>query len=394
MKRIVELDGVRTIAVASVIACHFAPFSNWFGQFPAHYGGLGVDVFFVLSGFLITTILLELKNAEHPYKIFYARRTIRIMPPYLLLLLVVYGIAFFVHDPIEPKKFVGQILFLRSFLHVSSDFHRLIAVFHHPSLIPNPFAHTSNKFVDRDYAILPITGSLGPTWSLSVEEWFYVIWAPVVLLLSRRWIAAVGAAMCLSGCFMRWAISPPSLILRSADILITGALLALWIEHRRKLALALQQKYDRLFHLTAVLAGLTYILLVTLHRELLSMTFAEVAFAGAVGWLIVNAGSRNPFSRFLRFAPMVYIGSISYMLYLIHLPMYFLVRAAVSKLPLAISQNGRYWVVSMATVVCAVAFSALSWKLYEAPILSHKDRWTDWIVRKREPSADDVPITG
>jgi peptidoglycan/LPS O-acetylase OafA/YrhL len=384
MKRIVELDGVRTVAVAGVIACHFAPFSNWFGQIPAHYGGLGVDIFFVLSGFLITTILLELKHAEHPYKVFYARRFIRIMPPYILLLVIVYGIALFAHDPIEPEKFFGQILFLRSFLNIGSDLHRLVAVIHHPSLIPNPFAITFNKFVEPDYPILPITGALGPTWSLSVEEWFYVLWAPVVLLLNRTWIVAVGIAMCVAGFLLRWIISPPSMILRSSDILIAGALLALWIEHRRSLDATTQRRNDLLFGIASALSGVIYLLLVIAHRELVSMTFAEFAFAGAVGWLILHAGSSNPVSWFLRLKPMVYLGSISYMLYLIHLPMYFLVRAGVTHVAGDVNQEARYWIVSITTAVLSVAFSAASWKFYESPILKHKDRFTDWVLGRKE----------
>lgn len=384
MKRIVELDGVRTIAVASVIACHFAPFSNWFDQLPAHYGGLGVDVFFILSGFLITTILLGLKGARHPYKAFYARRFVRIMPPYLLLLAIVYGIAWFVHDQIEPQKVAGQLLFLRSFVNIGADLHRLVAVIHHPGMIPNPFALTFNKFVEPDYPVMPITASLGPTWSLSVEEWFYVLWAPVVLLLSRRWILVVGVAMCVEGFFVRWILSPPAMILRSADILIAGALLALWIERRRSLEVARQRLYDRVLNIAALGAALVYLLLAVLHRELVSMTFAEIAFAGFVGWLILHGGSPNPLSRFLRWTPMVYIGSISYMLYLIHLPMYFLVRAGVTRLNLNLHQETRYWVVALAAMALSVAFSAASWRFYEAPILEHKDRLTDWIVGEGE----------
>ena len=384
MKRIVELDGVRTVAVLGVIACHFAPFSNWFNQLPAHYGGLGVDIFFVLSGFLITTILLELKHSEHPYKIFYARRFLRIMPPYLLLLVIVYGIAFFAHDPIEPQKFVGQLLFLRSFNKIGVDIHAIAAVLRHPSLIPSPLAITFNKFVDRDYPILPITGSLGPTWSLSVEEWFYVLWAPVVLLLSRRWIVVVGILMCLQGLLLRWFINPGALVLRCADILIAGALLAIWMEHRGKLPKAERAKYDRILDIAAALCMIVFVLLIVVHRELLSLSFAEVAFAGGVCWLIRHANAANPVCAVLRWKPIVYIGSISYTLYLIHLPMYFLVRAAIMRIFSGMSEDARFWVVSLTSMALSVAFSALSWTLYEAPILRYKDHLTDWITGKRK----------
>ena len=391
MKRIVELDGVRTLAVGMVITCHFAPFANWFNQFAGHNGGLGVDIFFVLSGFLITTILLGSKNQEHPYEIFYARRFLRIMPPYLLLLVIVYGIAFFAHDVIEPKKFIGQLLFLRSFSTVGEEAHRLIAVIHNPHLIPNPFAVTIPKFVDRDYPILPITGSLGPTWSLSVEEWFYVLWAPVVLMLRRPAIVAIGFFLCFTGFLLRWFISPSG-ILRSGDILIAGALLAIWIEYRKTLPVASQAKYDRLFDAATLVAGAIFVTLTLLQRDLMAMTFAEILFAGGVAWLIRHANSANPLSSFLRWKPIVWVGSISYTLYLIHLPMYFLVRAAITRIlgEANAATEVRYWIVALTTIVLALIFSWLSWQFFEAPILSYKEHLTDWITSRHEQKATTV----
>lgn len=306
------------------------------------------------------------------------------MPPYLLLLAIVYGIALSAHDSIEPRKFVGQLLFLRSFNKIGVDLHAIVAVLRHPHLIPNPFSITFNKFVDRDYPILPITGSLGPTWSLSVEEWFYVLWAPVVLLLNRRWIVVVGLSMCLQGLLLRWFISPEALVVRCADILIAGALLAVWMEHRSNLSRTEQAGYDRLFDLAAAASMTVFVTLIVLHRELLSVSFAEVAFAGGVCWLIRHANAPNPVCAALRWRPVVYIGSISYTLYLIHLPMYFLVRNAIMHLFVQMNDGLRYWVVSISSMVLSVAFAALSWTIYEAPILRHKDRVTDWITGRRK----------
>src|ERR1700686_3043295 len=101
MGRITEFDGLRAFAVGLVILDHYAPFRNFAHGAPARYGGLGVDVFFVLSGFLITTILLKAKSEQHPYRVFYARRSLRILPPFLLLLIVVYGSALALHEPLN-----------------------------------------------------------------------------------------------------------------------------------------------------------------------------------------------------------------------------------------------------------------------------------------------------
>jgi len=309
------------------------------------------------------------------------------MPPYFLLLLLVYGIAWFAHDPVEPSKVLGQLLFLRSFPKFGTDVHNFIMVLRHPSLIPNPSQISLHKPVAPDYPVLPITGSLGPTWSLSVEEWFYVLWAPVVLRLRRPAIVWIGVGMVVLGLLIRWwLVDPVCYLTRSADVLIAGALLALWMERRKTLGAEKRARYDMALNITAAASAAIFVLMATVHRELLSMSFAEVAFAGAIAWLVRHAGGGDPVSRLLRFRPLVYIGSISYMLYLIHLPIYFLVREAVGRgfgRFGSLDQQARYWVVSALSLLLSGLFAAASWKFFEAPILRYKDRWTSWIVRRR-----------
>src|SRR5487761_2646269 len=81
--RIRELDGLRGIAVLAVVGEHYF---NWVPFTLFRYGWLGVDLFFILSGFLITSILLELRSSEHYFSVFYARRALRIFPPYYIAL--------------------------------------------------------------------------------------------------------------------------------------------------------------------------------------------------------------------------------------------------------------------------------------------------------------------
>jgi peptidoglycan/LPS O-acetylase OafA/YrhL len=89
--RIKELDGLRGIAVLAVLSEHYL---SWLPAAGSQYGWLGVDLFFILSGFLITSILLELRDKEHYFKVFYARRALRIFPPYFLGVFVYLCIAF------------------------------------------------------------------------------------------------------------------------------------------------------------------------------------------------------------------------------------------------------------------------------------------------------------
>jgi peptidoglycan/LPS O-acetylase OafA/YrhL len=84
--RIHELDGLRAIAILLVIGCHYHWFAARFWGFPK-FGWVGVDVFFVLSGYLITTILLRLKGSSQPFRHFYKRRCLRILPPLTLALM-------------------------------------------------------------------------------------------------------------------------------------------------------------------------------------------------------------------------------------------------------------------------------------------------------------------
>jgi peptidoglycan/LPS O-acetylase OafA/YrhL len=98
--RIKELDGLRGIAVLAVIDYHYLA---WLHGVGSPHGWMGVDLFFVLSGFLISSILLELRESEHYFRIFYSRRALRIFPPYLLGILVYLALSFALHSPGSPK---------------------------------------------------------------------------------------------------------------------------------------------------------------------------------------------------------------------------------------------------------------------------------------------------
>src|ERR1700727_1389422 len=88
--RIKELDGLRAIAVLAVMGGHYL---SWLPALGTRNGWLGVDLFFVLSGFLITSILLQTRRREHYFKTFYARRALRILPPYLLAIAVYLAVS-------------------------------------------------------------------------------------------------------------------------------------------------------------------------------------------------------------------------------------------------------------------------------------------------------------
>ena len=169
-----ELNGLRCIAILAVLASHFRPPNSpawaWLSL-----GWVGVDLFFVISGYLITTILLDLRTGTHPYRTFYARRILRIFPLYYLYLLIV---TLAVRGNVYWFSMMRAAAFLSS---VSS--HPLAAVWGH--LIHHaPFI--TQGLPIRDHMVAYVDDGLTMIWSLSVEELFYLFWAPVVLRGSQK----------------------------------------------------------------------------------------------------------------------------------------------------------------------------------------------------------------
>ncbi|HEX6051682.1 MAG TPA: acyltransferase, partial [Gemmatimonadaceae bacterium] len=162
------LDGVRGLAVALVLVCHVA----WDFSSPSYMerglievaraGWIGVDLFFVLSGFLITGILLDTRGGPKYFRHFYVRRTLRIFPLYYAILVGVFVITPLVAAT-RDRRWFTDIVDQQGWF----------------------WTYTSNVFLAVT-GRWEQTGILGHFWSLAVEEQFYLIWPAVVLLLSPR----------------------------------------------------------------------------------------------------------------------------------------------------------------------------------------------------------------
>jgi peptidoglycan/LPS O-acetylase OafA/YrhL len=389
MKRITELDGLRAIAVAIVVCDHYAPFRSFAHGVSARYGGTGVDIFFVLSGFLITGILLKAKTEPHPYLTFYARRNIRILPPLLLVTCCVYAAGYALGEPVNKKLLLAHLLFLRSFKGGGATLLHMLQVVRTHSLSPGLFHRSAPSAIPRDYARLPMADSLGPTWSLSVEEWFYLLWAPIVVMSSRRIIASIAAAACLWGLVIRWKVGGTGFF-TSVDILAVGALLALWIEQRMQISCTMRRVLDSLIATVSATTSVLVILLWTFHRDALARTLVAFSVFGLIAWLVKSAGSRSPVAVMLRARPLVYLGGISYTFYLAHLPIYFLVRKLFDSFGRSVAAPQRTWCVALCSIAMTLAFAAASWTFYEQPLLKRKDTLAALFKRrflqKDEPS--------
>jgi peptidoglycan/LPS O-acetylase OafA/YrhL len=189
--RVPALDGVRGLAILAVLIYHFmavavvdagskGPVIDRVIAGATRSGWIGVDLFFVLSGFLITGILLDAKLAAGRYfRNFYARRVLRIFPAYygFLLVLFVFYPLFQSMEHAAIDAFQGDRLWFLAYL--------------------ANFRYALDNAKRADFGIT------GPLWSLSVEEQFYIVWPAVVLLLNRRGLMAASAAAIVGALLMR-----------------------------------------------------------------------------------------------------------------------------------------------------------------------------------------------
>lgn len=179
-----DIEGLRAVAVAAVVVFHF-------GLRGIPGGFVGVDIFFVISGYLITGLLLrELENSgEIDLLRFYGRRSRRLLPAALLMTLVTLACGYFVFSPGEQLVFAKTAV-ATSLYSSNVWFLRQALDYFAPQAALNPFLHT---------------------WSLAVEEQFYLVWPAVLLLTSRR------------------GLRPPLLIGAIAGLSLASFGLCLWL---------------------------------------------------------------------------------------------------------------------------------------------------------------------
>ena len=364
--RIPELDGIRGIAICLVIACHYAVFARQFFQLP-QFGWVGVDIFFVLSGFLITGVLLNLKGQPGAFRTFYYRRCRRIFPPYYMVLFAIFAGTLLVRD----RSLLDPATVLTS-LALQQSFEGLPDLINH---IRNAIQH--GPVTLRNGVLLPnfpgllgsISLSTGVFWSLSIEEYFYLLWAPIVLWLTRRTVILVAVAICFGAMFIRWygfagRFEYFSIYYRF-DALIFGALIALLPPLRKKWAFAVM--IASAVGVGAILLSIRPFRGIDIRESPLFMVLGLPLIcsfvAGAISLLVETSGANTPIHRLLRSQPLTAIGTISYTLYLIHGLVYLTLQRWL-KLDIA----------GLAAVPLSVGLSALSWIYVEKPILSSGQR--------------------
>ena len=182
--RMPDLDGLRAVAISLVLMDHFASMSLPVQLFRtvAHFGWVGVDLFFVISGFLIGGILLDQREAANYYRIFYLRRFFRIFPLYGLLLLPMVGVVALGLQ----SRFFGHGLASLGWETV------LLYVFFQQNL--------------GNGLLVTTPGYMGPAWSLAIEEQFYLLLPPLVRHLNKARLLKLIIAAIVAAPLIRTAL--------------------------------------------------------------------------------------------------------------------------------------------------------------------------------------------
>jgi peptidoglycan/LPS O-acetylase OafA/YrhL len=335
MARIPRLDGVRAIAFLTIFVHH---------GFGIPHLWAGVDIFFVLSGFLITSILMDGRGKKGAWGCFYERRALRILPPYGVFLLLA---TFFLHLHWE-HKWLWYALFAMNFAEVFQ-------------------------------AGVP---GLGILWSLAVEEQFYFFWPCVALRCSPRIVSRWAIVLIVLAPILRGMATPflhdhgaiYYLMPFRMDLLASGALLAvLW---RQTDVLVKWRRWG----LALMGGGLLLLALCTLvvarfRAEANTILFNTLGYSliccVATGLLAFTLGSDEGwYAKLMTWKPVRWIGMISYTGYLIHTG----VLALVGPSSLTIVNRA----VAFAVVT---AYASFSWLILEKPIL--RMRPSAWLAARR-----------
>ena len=368
-KHIPALDGLRGLAVGLVLFQHFfhgiAKGSNLaddivFGL--ASRSWMGVDLFFVLSGFLITGILWDQKGQPHYLRNFYARRALRIFPAYYALLALIYlvlpGLGLAAAEDYAASSSSDQIwhwTYLSNFrIAWLADWYQ-----HH---VPNVF------------------------WSLAIEEQFYLLWPLVVLACKRRTLIQLCLLLFLSALGLRLALAylpdvnwVSSFVLTPTrmDGLTLGALLAML---RRS---DFDQARLRSRAMLALVFSCAPLLALTFHRppnwrewpiQSLRFSFVAILFSSLL-WLAVTASPKSWFSRPFRTRPLVFLGKYSYALYLWHGPADYLARQIFHPSEAELIAGSRLPAQALyltLAVSLSIAAALLSWHVLEKHFLRLK----------------------
>lgn len=350
MKHLISLDVIRGIAILMVLIWHYLPRDSkipTFLTYPTQLFWSGVDLFFVLSGFLISSILIQNVETSNYFKVFYLRRSARILPLYLLVL-IGFGCVLYINPRGLQSTFDDHLPFW-SYLTFTQNFsYGLRQSFSDPWL--------------------------DVTWSLAVEEQFYIFLSLLIWKISKRSLAAISIILILLAPILRFFSNDYVAYvfpLQRADSLMLGVFLALlWSLETGKAFL--------------IKNALTFrLLLIPLLLIAIYLTFRDVKVGDAAGhfWLALLYGntlilalvSRSEKTRlFLGDKFIEWFGLRSYGIYLLHKPIQILTPYL---LLVFFGASFERWITILISLCLLLIICELSYRFLEKPIIAWGHRF-------------------
>lgn len=342
-----DVDGLRAVSVFLVILFHMN--ADWIPG-----GFIGVDIFFVISGFIITSAIYpQISANDFSFNLFYVKRIKRILPLFYLVVCTCLIFSYWLHTPNDFASFADSWRYASSF-------------------IANVYFEKHSGYFAPTSETLPLLH----TWSLSIEEQFYFVW-PVVLIISAKYLSKPALAIFtmlsvlgLAGYSQYLTITAPEkgyyFIQSRAFELLIGALLAI-VSVNKPLKNLLPSFFFQLSGITGLVSA-----------TFLAWTLNESdSFPGINAlWVVMSAcliilsgeNQRSFVSRILSIRPIVFIGRLSYSLYLWHWPVLAFYRYYYTEFT------------ALDAVICGlitIALSVVSWRFFETRLrhLPMKKRW-------------------
>jgi peptidoglycan/LPS O-acetylase OafA/YrhL len=373
--RALELDGIRGLAIALVLVWHYftlmvrAPEGSWLrlAKAATQLTWSGVDLFFVLSGFLLGGILLENRESPSYFKAFYLRRVFRILPVYILLM-----ISFAVLNGLSQgrrnagiRHMIDRPMPLWSYLTFTQNF----------------------TMASEGHVGAP---ALSVTWSLAVEEQFYLFLPLLIRFVPLRWLRTVLALLVLAAPVFRlllWSEAMPDpriagfmMAPARGDSLLLGALLALAVRH---------PGFAKAFTRYRTAIGCVFLVLLAgmvgmaiWPRPLIDIVIHVAGhfwIALFYGTLILWVAARpsSALGAVMRFPALRALGLVSYAVYLFHMPVLGSVFAWYRRRPPSLRGTGDVMLI-VASLGITLTLAMLSWYFLEKPLLRIGHRFKYW----------------